>query len=620
MSDGTMVLAGDFPQPTQSDWDREVLKIMNRRRPPGAELDLEQSLKRLTSVYPDGLTVAPLYTRPDNQTIGYPAQVPFTRGAAADRPGLGWEIVQLHEDPDAARTRQAILDDLGGGGAGVWLRVDADAVSPADVAAVLSEVIPEAASVSVSSVGDQAAAGRALLDFWTAAGRPAEVSGNLGIDPLGAAALTGQAPDLDGLGDWVRAAQAFPKTRALAVDVRPYDNAGAGDIDQVAYAVATGLEYVRALAAQGVDAAAAFGQILFRVTATADQFPTIARLRALRRLWARVGEVLKAPAADRGARQQAVTSWRVISRDDPWVNLLRGAIGAFAAAVGGAEAITVLPHDTVYGLPTKTSRRLARNLQLLASEEAHLGKVADPAGGAWFVESLTDQIAVKAWARVQSLEAAGGMAAALAAGQVAEQIAAVAAERSKRLATRKIPLTGVSMFPKEDEQPLTDYLPRPPAPPLAGLPQHRDAEVFEALRDRTARAAAVSGAKPAVLLACLGPRREFGAREQFTSNLLLAAGLAWPEIEDAEPAAIVAKAQELGSRVVILASSAKVYAEQAAAAAQALKDAGVPYVAIAGRLKEAGGQAAGLIDTEIFDGMDVVAFLTETLDRLGVAK
>ncbi|MDR0416312.1 MAG: methylmalonyl-CoA mutase family protein, partial [Propionibacteriaceae bacterium] len=261
MADETVVLAGDFPQPAPADWDREVLKIMNRRRPPGTELTIEQAMKRLTSVYPDGLVVDPLYTRPDDEAIGYPGQDPFTRGAEppAERQGLGWDPVQLHEDPDVGRSHQAVLDDLNAGCTGVWLRVDEDAIAPADVAAVLAGVIPEAAFTAVTSVGQQGAAAAALLDVWAAAARPGGAVGNLGIDPLGAAAVTGAAADLAGLGDWVRRLEPFPKARALAVDVRPYDNAGAGDIDQVAYGVATGLEYVRALAAQGVPAAAGFG-------------------------------------------------------------------------------------------------------------------------------------------------------------------------------------------------------------------------------------------------------------------------------------------------------------------------------------------------------------------------
>ncbi|MDR1808152.1 MAG: methylmalonyl-CoA mutase family protein [Propionibacteriaceae bacterium] len=614
MTDETMVLAGDFPQPTPEDWDREVLKVLNRKRPPGQELTIDQAIKRLTSVYPDGVTIDPLYTLPEGQTIGYPAQTPFTRGAEFPPVGIGWDVVQLHEDPDPARTNQAVLDDLNAGGTGVWLRVDEDALSKDDVAAALAGVLPDAVTIAVSSVGHQGCAAKALLKFYEAAGQTA-VKGNLGIDPLAAAAVTGEAADLSALAEWVAAARPYQGVRALTVDVTPYDNAGAGDIDQVANAVATGIEYVRALAGQGVDAAEAFGQIAFRQSATADQFTTIARFRALRRLWARVGEVLGVPEAQRGAVQHAVTSWRVISRDDPWVNLLRATIGAFAAAVGGAELITVLPHDTAHGLPSKFSRRIARNIQLLIGEETHAGAAKDPAGGAWFVESLTDQIATKAWAKVQSIEAAGGFAAALAAGTIAADIAAVAAERAERLATRKLPLTGTSMFPKPDEDPIQDVLPRPAKPVYGGLAAHRDSEVFEALRDRTAAAAT----PPQVLLACLGERRDFGPREQFTSNLFMVAGIGWPELEGPTPDAIVAKAQELGTPIVVLASSAKVYAAQAVAAAQAAKAAGLT-VYIAGRQAEAGEGADGVIDAEIFDGMDVVAFLNDTLDKLGVAK
>jgi methylmalonyl-CoA mutase len=274
MTDDTMVLAGDFPQPTPQDWDREVLKVLNRKRPPGSELTLDQAMKRLTSVYPDGLTVDPLYTRPNHQTIGYPAQSPFTRGAEFPSPGLGWDVVQLHEDPDAARSHQAVLDDLNAGGTGVWLRVDDDAIAPGDLAAVLKDIVPQAASITVSSVARQNEAAQALAAFWAASGRT-DVTGNLGCDPLAAATVTGQAPDLSQLAAAVGLARPYPKTRALTVDVTPYDDAGAGDIDQVGFAIASGIEYVRALAAQGVDASLAFGQIVFRQSSTADQFTTI---------------------------------------------------------------------------------------------------------------------------------------------------------------------------------------------------------------------------------------------------------------------------------------------------------------------------------------------------------
>ncbi|MDR0960511.1 MAG: methylmalonyl-CoA mutase family protein [Propionibacteriaceae bacterium] len=627
MTDETMVLAGDFPQPTPQDWEREVLKALNRKRPPGTELTIEDAMKRLTGVTVDGVVINPLYTLPEDvapegQHLGYPAQTPYTRGAALPDPAAPWQVTQLVEDPDAARAAQAVLDDLNAGGTAVWLRVDDDAIAPSDVATVLAGVHPEAAPVSVSSVTRQEEAAQALLDFWKASGKAEHVTGSLGLDPIGAAALTGGAPDLTGLAAWVeKAAKIAPQASPIVVDATVYDAAGGGDINQLAFAVATGIDYVRALCDSGVKPVDAFTKITFRVTANADEFLTIARLRALRRLWARVGEVLEIPEAKRGARQHVVTSWRMISRDDPWVNLLRATIATFSAAVGGADAITVLPHDAAVGLPTPFSRRIARNIQLLTNEESHIGAVDDPAGGAWVFESLTDQLAQKAWAAVQEIEGLGGMASAVTGKLIAAKIAETRVERAARLATRKLPLTGVSMFPKADEEPLTDVVARPAAPVWEGLAPHRDSEVFEALRDRSSAHAASTGSKPAVLVACLGARRDFGPREQFTTNLLLVAGLATPEVEGVGPDEIVRAAQEQNIPLVILASSAKVYAAQAIDAARALKDAGIS-VWIAGRRKETGdeGAAGSLIDGEIFDGMDVVTFLNDTLDRLGVAK
>ncbi|MDR2929637.1 MAG: methylmalonyl-CoA mutase family protein [Propionibacteriaceae bacterium] len=625
MTDERMVLAGDFPTPTREQWEREVLKALNRKRPPGSELTIEQAMKRLTTRTVDGIEIDPLYLKPADQVVGYPAQTPFTRGS--ELPGeSAWIVAQLHEDGDVARTTKAIGDDLSAGGTGVWLRVDSDAVAAKDVAAVLDRVDPDAAAVYVSSVDEQSKAAQALLD-WLTSKDATDPVGGLGLDPIGAAAVIGvtDASEITGwmtdhLAEWVAKAEVYPRLRALSVDATVYDNAGAGDVDQLAFAIATGIEYVRVLVDAGVSPTAAFDQILFRVSATADEFLTIARLRALRRLWARVGEVLEVDEDHRGAIQHAVTSGRVLTKDDPWVNLLRATIGTFSAGVGGAEVMTVLPHDTAYGLPTTFSRRIARNIQLLTAEESHVGAVKDPAGGAWVFEALTEQIATKAWERVQQIEAGGGMSQALTGSLVAQWIDQTATERAKRLATRKLPLTGVSMFPKQNEEPLTDFIARPAGVKRAGLTIHRDSEVFEGLRDRSRAWEASTGRKPTVLLACLGSRRDFGPREQFTTNLLLVGGVDFPEIEGPAPDQIVAEAAKQGAGMVILASSGKVYAAQAIDAAQAAKDAGLT-VWIAGRKQEIGDERAdALIDGEIFDGMDVVAFLTDTLNRLGVAK
>ncbi|MCL2780449.1 MAG: methylmalonyl-CoA mutase family protein [Actinomycetia bacterium] len=611
MTEAPLQLAGGFPISTAEDWETEVLKGLNRRRPAGKELTIEQAMVRLRTVTADQLTIEPLYTDHPGP-LGYPGVAPFTRGATVRSGAMdAWDVRALHEDPDVAFTNAQIRADLDRGAASLWLRLGEGAIPTAALADILAGVGADT-PICVSGP-DRRAAAAALAAHWAGAGAGA---GNLGIDPLGEAAVTGAAADLSDLARWVAEAERWPGARALVVDTLVYDDAGAGDVEQLAYAAATGVAYLRALEEQGVAPERAVRQFLFRVSANADEFATIARLRALRRIWARVAQVCGAPAASAGAAQHAVTSWRMVTRDDPWVNLLRGTIATFSAAVGGAEAITVLPFDAARGLPTDFSRRLARNTQLIAAQEANIGRVNDPAGGAWTFERLTDQLAEKAWALFQRLEAGGGMAAALASGQVAEQIAAVNAERAKRLATRRQPITGVSMFPKDGAESV-ETRPRPATAPTGGLAPIRDSAVFEALRDR----AAAATPHPAVFLARLGEQRDFGARETFTAAMLAVAGFDRPSCAGGSPDEVAAQAAASGARLVIMCSSAKVYAEQGCAVATALKAAGVGQVWIAGRRAETGCEhAAEVIDGEVFDGMDVVEFLDRAMDLMGVAK
>lgn len=616
MTETPLLLAGDFVSPAKADWEVEVLKVLNRRRPVGKELTIDQAMARLRTTTVDGLHIEPLYTESEGP-LGHPGVTPFTRGTTVKTGAMSaWDVQQLHEDPDPAFTSGEVLSDLERGATSVWLRTGSDAIAVADLATVLAGVDPVIAGISVSSYEDQVAAAAALFEYFTGSDA-AKVRGNLGLDALALAARTGAAPDLSAQAEWVAKVLAtLPGVRALTVDVTPYDDAGAGDIDQLAFALATGVAYLRDLEAAGITPEQAFSQITFRVSVDTDQFTSIARLRALRRAWARVGEVCGVPGEHRGAVQHAVSSWRMITRDDPWVNLLRTTIAAFAAAVGGADIITTLPFDAALGLPDDFSRRMARNIQLVAGEEANIGRVNDPAGGSWYVENLTDQLATKAWAAFAEIEAAGGMVTALSSGLIADRIGITNAARAKRLATRAQPLTGVSMFPKPDEEPRM-VRPRPVGPVRGGLAPLRDSAVFEALRDRSAAAAST----PEVFLACLGARRDFGGREMFSSALLGVAGIGSPSCEGGTAAEIVASVTASGAKFVVLCSSAKIYAVQAIEVARALKDAGVETVFIAGRKAETGAEDVdAVIDGEIFDGMDVVAFLDSTLDRIGVAK
>jgi len=614
-----LALADGFAPKSHADWLSLARAVVNKSRPEGAQLTGEQAEESLRSHLLGDLVVDPLYLRPEQpRALGFPGSMPFTRGRGPRDPGRPWDVRALHEHPDVTTTRAAIADDLEHGVTSLWLRVGADGLAAADLAAVLAEVPLGTVPVSVSSGDDPGAAAEALLAVLTAAG--AGASGNLGHDPIGYAARRGGAPDLAPLVAAVRTClDTAPGVRAAVVDATVYDDAGASVVDELALAVATGIAYLRALDEAGIEPARAAGQLEFRLAASADQFLTIAAVRALRRLWARVAEVSGVPEADRGAVVHAVTSWRMLTRDDPWTNVLRETLATFAAAAGGADAVTVLPYDTVLGLPERFSRRLARNTSLVLAQEAHVGAVADPAGGAWYVESLTDDLAQRAWTAVQELERAGGVAAALAAGTIADLIAETVADRGEALAERTQPITGVSMFPLADET-TPSRTPRaalPPAP--GGLAPHRDAEVYEALRDRSAAYAAEHAHPPTVVLAALGTRRDFGARETFAANLLLAGGLASVTVESDDPAEVAAAATAAETPYVVLCSSPKGNAARGAAMAAGLRAAGVGRVLVAGRARELGDDAPPL-DGEIRIGIDVVATLDALLDQLGAPK
>ncbi len=608
--DAVMTLAGDFPSVSPHRWAELVAGVVNKSRAEEAHLDPEAAVASLTTTLEDGIVVQPLY-QGGRTALGLPGAMPFTRGSGPRHPDQPWDMRQLFEGQDAEQVRRDVLVDLERGVTSLWIAVGDGYLGASDLAAALDGVLLDLAPVAVSSVGEQAEAAAALLTVLEGAETVAAGS-SLGLDPIGAAARTGGSVDLAGLDTVVRRAAALTGLSAITVDSRVYHDAGATDVEEIALAVATGVAYVRALEEAGLTAEQAFATIDFRVSATADQFSTIAALRVLRRLWARVGELAGVPEEVRAARIHAVTSERMLTATDPWVNVLRGTLACFAASAGGADRITVLPYDTPLGLPEPFSRRLARNTQGLLAFESHVAAVADPAGGSYYVESLTDEMAQRAWARLGEIDAAGGVASMLADGSLAASLQGMWTQRLAGLSSRAIPLTGTSTFPLAGEQPLP-RTPRPPAP-TGGLPRHRDGEVFEQLR---ARAQGVQ--EPTVLLVSPGTRRDFGARQTFAANLLAVGGITARLVEEVDAAGAGEAARESGLRVAVLATSPKVNATLGADVVAALRDAGVDHVVIAGRASELGeGEGADRLDVaEAREGVDVVALLSDLLDRLG---
>ncbi|MER5745886.1 methylmalonyl-CoA mutase small subunit [Streptomyces sp. NPDC002225] len=609
-------LAAEFPAPAHEQWQRLVEGVLRRS---GKEAEGPAAEEALSTTVEDGLITRPLYTSRDSAPdAGYPGFAPFTRGSkAAGNAAGGWDVRQRHALPDVGRLNEAVLADLENGVTSLWLTLGGGAGVPVSaLAAALDGVYLDLAPVVLDAGDETDAAAAELLRSCAERGVDApDVRGNLGADPLGRAARTGAEPDHTAAVHWAqRCAREFPGLRALTVDALPYHEAGGSAAEELGASLATGVALLRTLTDAGMPVEDACGQLEFRYAATADQFLTIAKLRAARRLWSRVAEVCGAPGAG-AQRQHAVTSSVMMTRRDPWVNMLRTTLACLGAGVGGADSVTVLPFDHALGLPDAFARRIARNTSTILLEESHLARVIDPAGGSWYVERLTAELAGAAWAFFQEIERSGGQAAALRSGMIGDRLAATWAARSKDLARRKEPVTGVSEFPLLSERPVE----RDPAPLAAdgpgGLPRVRRDEAFEALRARSDAHLAATGQRPRVFLAALGPAAAHTARASFAANLFQAGGIEPVHEPVTVDAATVADAfRASGATVACLCSSDALYAEQAAAVAGELGAAGARRVFLAGRP----GEYAG-VDEYVFAGSDVVAVLSSLLDRMDVA-
>lgn len=632
LPDDGLSLAAEFPDASRAQWQSLVEGVLRKA---GKDVSGEAVEDALSTILEDGLTTRPLYTAPDapgafGDAVGLPGFAPFTRGAApAGAVAGGWDVRQRHTRPDAVRTNEAVLADLENGVTSLWLAVgDASGVPAAALGTALQGVFLDLAPVVLDAGPDTEAAADALFALYEERGVPREAArGNLGADPLGHVARTGDPGALDTHTAAAarlarRAHEEYPGLRALTVDALPYHEAGGSAAQELGASLATGVAYLRALTEAGLPVDAACGQLEFRYAATADQFLTIAKLRAARRLWSRVAEVCGATATVAAQRQHAVTSPVMMSRRDPWVNMLRTTVATLAAGVGGADSVTVLPFDHALGLPDAFARRIARNTSTILMEESHLSRVVDPAGGSWYVERLTAELAEAAWSWFQELERAGGQAAALASGMVGERLAATWQVRATALARRREPITGVSEFPLLSETPVE----RDPAPgaPSGGLPRVRRDEAYEALRARSDAHLAATGARPKVFLAALGPAAAHTGRVTFAANLFQAGGI--EPVHDPAPAgcsdagSVAGAFARSGAQAACLCSSDALYEEQAAAAAAALKAAGASTVFLAGRPgpQEQAFTQAG-VDAFVFAGGDAVAVLTSVLDRMGVA-
>jgi len=547
--DKELTLRDDFPPVDYETWRAK------------AEADLKGAPfeKKLVGHTDDGIPLRPLSTADDwpaaGDPSGLPGSSPLTRGMTplGRSPG-GWDIRLEVTEPEPAVAGAAVRAELGGGADSVELRFDAaaraglDADDPGaaalcgrggvmvyslgDLRAVLEDApsagvpvsldagaayLPAAALLAARWHERAAAGGEAATEREEAAAPGRAAAGAFNADPLGALLRDGALPvplevaleQMADLAAWTAAR--LPAVTAVRVSTAVYHDAGSGSVQDLGFALATAVAYLRALSDGGLSLEAAASQIVFHETVGCRFYQAIAKLRALRTLWARAMEVCGAgEQAFTGPRLVVETSRRVLTQRAPWVNLLRNTAACFAGAVGGADSVVTLPMDAALGASDEVSRRLARTTQVILRDECRLGAVVDPAGGSWSLETLTAEMAEKGWEVFCEIEARGGMAEAATSGWVAERIATVERRREKDLATRRAAITGVSAHP--------DVFEDDPVRPAADHAALRAAASGRLERWRRERGAA----DPAAALRDAAARRERGGA--LTAAAVAAAG------------------------------------------------------------------------------------------------
>jgi len=602
------ISAADFPAATEADWR----KLVNAALKGG-------SFERLESRTYDGLTIKPLYPSARE-----------TSGIAGRPGGTAWAVMQRVDHPDPAAANTQAREDLNGGATGLVL-VFAGSVSAngfgleansAALARVLDGIDPRGIIWDLNLSPPTRAMAREVATLIKNRGiAPSAIDLRFSINPIGGFAAAGRSAQ-----GWQELALPFAETiAALAndgfrgpfgvADGRVIHNAGGSEAQELAFALACAVAYLRALEQSGMALQAAYDAIYFRLTADADQFLTTAKFRAMRKLWARVATATGISA--KPAIVTAETAWRMLTRRDAYANILRSTIAVAAAGLGGADAITVLPHTATLGLPDAFARRVARNMQFVLLEESNLARVGDPAAGSGAFEALTEELCLAGWTQFQEIERAGGAWPSLESALLQRNVAAVRTARQQALARGKEILTGTNAYPDIAETPpaILAVAPRarsdePASVTAASLPRLRLAEPFEALRDKSDRILAATGERPKVFLATFGAPAEFTARADFAAKFFEAGGI---QAVSGPPSDY--RAAEAG--IACLCPSGKASERELASAAAAIKRNGARHIYFTGRVaaQEDMLRAAG-VQTFIDESSDALATLNAAYDIL----
>ncbi|MBO0734007.1 MAG: methylmalonyl-CoA mutase subunit beta [Methylocapsa sp.] len=598
--------AQSFPPASENEWRRLVEKALGGR-----------PFESLLSATFEGLEIAPLYPRAAEESVR-----PLRQNHGP------WKIAQRIDHPDPEAANVFARADLESGadaltlafssahaGRGFGIKIAGERDLKSLVAGIELDLIPlrlDAGSRVLELAPYLAAIARerrltsAALDI------------DFGYDPIGDTALSRPlcarpAGSLREIHALLR--DAGFSGRLLLADGRPYHEAGAGEAQELACVIATGVEYLRLLETEGLPLEDAQDEIAFLLPADADEFLSLSKFRALRMLWAHVES--QCGLAPKPIRLHAETSFRMMTRYDPWTNILRAAMGVFASGTGGADTITTLPFTLALGLPDGFARRIARNTQLILIHEAQLAKVADPAAGAGSCEALTETLCSRAWALFQNFEARGGILAALQLGLPQGEIGETARARREGLAHRAPPVTGTSAFPLISEAEVNVLMPAPPESAgdqkTLALALQRDAWPYEILRCQVDAHAGKSGQRPKIFLVKLGPGHEGGRAMDEAANFFAIAGIDSVRADITSGEITASSFRASGCKIACICASPAVPTQTLSEAARAYQAAGAARVYLAGRSSHEDAtalQRAGISEF-IWTDCDAVAILND---------
>ena len=612
-------ITGVFPQATETEWRKLVDRALK-----GGSFD------GLVSKTYDAIAMAPLYARA--QAAG-PKVYRRTPGR--------WSILSRFDHPMPEVANQLALENLEGGADGLHVVF---AGAQGSYGGGLTDDSEEMIAIAFDKVRfdfsipiiieQSPLAPRATESILRFIDRhhvePSLTRVSFGYDPIGLQALHGFLEQ-----PWASASKQFAenvkhvaakgfKIGVAVADARVIHSAGGTESQELAFALATALAYLRALADNGMNIDEARSLIAFRFAVDADEFLSIAKFRAIRRLWARVEEICG--LQPKPALISAETSWRMMSRLDPWNNILRGTLATFSAAIGGADTITVLPFTQALGAPDAFAHRLARDTQLVLQDESHLEAVDDPTSGAGSFEALTQELCNRAWDDFQNIEAQGGVSKALENGKLQGAVAETAKQRAKNIARAREKLIGVNEFPDIHEKELhvlSSYDTRwrsltapQSALTTSALAPRRLSEPFETLRDASDALLKKNGVRPKIFLANLGSIAVFTARANFSKNFFEAGGIEaifGPETD--KNADIVDAFSNSGAKLACLCSSDRLYGEHGVQLAKQLRQAGAKLY-LAGRpgeLEQLMRQSG--IERFIYVGCDMYEILSDAFNE-----